>query len=114
MKHVKEQRRHSRHRAPNGLNMRLRQDPPTEDDDLTLTCRDISRAGLGVELPYSIRPDTDVELWLQLPNQGGALHLFGTIAWCAEGTQRWSAGIALDLERTDGALWAARFDDPDV
>jgi hypothetical protein len=105
-----EQRHHDRHR-PNGVNLTLRRErAPADGETLHLSCRDISRAGLGVEFPYSIPPDTDVELWVSASGEP-PLHLFGTVAWCAAPRGRWQAGIALDLERSDGGTWAARFDE---
>ncbi|BAP14669.1 MAG: pilus assembly protein PilZ [Alcanivorax borkumensis] len=80
------------------------------EDRLYLTSHDISLAGISVELPSPIKPDTDVELWVALLENYGTYHLYGTIAWCAAPEGHLLAGIALNLERADGRLWAAHFD----
>tara|TARA_B100000676_G_scaffold304571_1_gene357099 strand:- start:956 stop:1318 length:363 start_codon:yes stop_codon:yes gene_type:complete len=80
-------------------------------DRLYLTTHDVSLAGISVELPAPIKPNTDVELWLALLEKHGTYHLYGTVAWCAAPEGQLLAGIALDLERADGRLWAAHFDD---
>jgi hypothetical protein len=93
------------------VSLTLRRDPPAADEEsLHLLCRDVSRTGLGVAFPHSITPDTDVELWVTLPGDERRLHLYGTIAWCAAPLGQWRAGIALNLERSDGRFWSARFD----
>lgn len=79
-------------------------------DRLSLTSHDISLAGISVELPAPIKPDTDVELWVVLLENDGTYHLYGTVAWCAAPEGHLLAGVALDLERGDGRLWAAHFD----
>lgn len=80
-------------------------------DRLYLSTHDISLAGISVELPAPIKPNTDVELWVALLEDHGTYHLYGTVAWCAAPEGQLLAGIALDLERADGRLWAAHFDD---
>ncbi|KZY38921.1 pilus assembly protein PilZ [Alcanivorax sp. HI0083] len=80
------------------------------EDRLYLTTHDISLAGISVELPAPIKPNTDVELWVALLENHGTYHLYGTIAWCAAPEGHLLAGVALDLERADGRLWAAHFD----
>lgn len=108
-----EQRRHLRHSSQAGVSLTLRPvQAPASDETLNLSCRDVSRAGLGVVFPYAIAPDTDVELWVRTATGESPLHLFGTVAWCAAPAGQWQAGIALDLERSDGDAWAARFDQP--
>ncbi|GAA5125220.1 PilZ domain-containing protein [Alloalcanivorax gelatiniphagus] len=105
-----EHRQHPRHDAPGGVTLILRPERGDDQEPLELLCRDLSRTGLGVRFPHSIPPDTDVELWVHLPEPGaGTLHLFGTVAWCAAPLGQWRAGIALNLERGDGAGWEARF-----
>ena len=79
------------------------------DDRLYLTSRDISLAGICVELPAPIKPDTDVEVWVAMLHENGTFHLYGTIAWCAAPEGQLRAGIALDLERADGRKWAQQF-----
>lgn len=112
-----EHRHFPRSQPPRNVMLTLRQEAPTpvhntveDNEPLHLSCRDVSLTGLGVIFPYSIRPDTDVELWMRLPDDTVELHLFGTVAWCAAPGGEWQAGIALDLERSDGATWAAHFD----
>lgn len=105
-----EHRHHRRHHAPSDVALTLRRETGN-DAPLQLLCRDVSRNGLGVTFPQAIRPDTDVELWVSLPDRDAPLHLFGTVAWCAAPLGHWRAGIALDLERSDGQVWRARFDD---
>lgn len=81
------------------------------EDRLYLTSHDISLAGISVELPAPIKPNTDVELWVALlEDHHGTYHLYGTIAWCAAPEGQLLAGVALDLEQADGRLWAAHFD----
>ncbi|MDX1804934.1 MAG: PilZ domain-containing protein [Alcanivorax sp.] len=80
------------------------------DDRLFLTTRDISLAGICVELPAPIKPDTDVEIWVAMLHENGTFHLYGTIAWCAAPEGQLMAGIALELERADGRKWALQFD----
>jgi len=110
-----EHRQHPRHHPPKGVSLTLRRDPPEPgEESLHLLCRDISRTGLGVGFPHAISPDTDVELWIALPDDGQHLHLYGTVAWCAAPLGQWRAGIALNLERSDGHYWSAHFDDHDV
>ena len=48
---------------------------------------------------------------MALLEEHGTYHLYGTVAWCAAPEGQLLAGIALDLERADGRLWAAHFDD---
>ena len=111
MSSQEEHRHFPRSRPPRNVSLTLQRQPPTADQaPLHLLCRDVSLAGLGVVFPYPITPDTDVELWIRLPDDVAELHLFGTVAWCAAPDGRWEAGIALDLERSDGAAWAAHFD----
>ncbi|MBL7249505.1 PilZ domain-containing protein [Alloalcanivorax sp. C16-2] len=107
-----EHRHHPRHHAPTGVALTLRRETG-DDEPLHLLCRDVSRTGLGVTFPHAIHPDTDVELWVSLPDQAAPLHLFGTVAWCAAPLGQWRAGIALDLERSDGQAWEARFEGSD-
>ena len=111
MSSQQEHRHHPRRDPPRGVSLTLRRDPPAADEEaLHLLCRDVSRTGLGVAFPHSITPDTDVELWVTLPGDERRLHLYGTIAWCAAPLGQWRAGIALNLERSDGRFWSARFD----
>lgn len=109
-----DQRQAPRHplKADVSLTLKLEQDT-ADQEAMTLVCRDISRAGLGVIFPHAIAPDTDVELWIDGSGAGPELHLFGTVAWCAAPAGQWQAGIALNLERSDGDAWAARFDHHD-
>lgn len=112
MPHRDEHRQHPRQPAPRGVALTLRpeHDGAADQEALHLLCRDLSRTGLGVSFPQPIPPDTDVELWVHVPERSGApLHLFGTVAWCAAPLGQWRAGIALDLERGDGGVWEARF-----
>lgn len=108
-----EHRQHPRHQPPGGVALTLRREAGDGGEPLHLLCRDVSRTGLGVTFPHAITPDTDVELWVSLPDRAAPLHLFGTVAWCAAPLGQWHAGIALDLERSDGGVWEARFDTPD-
>lgn len=111
MSSQEEHRHFPRSRPPRDVSLTLqRQTPAADHTPLHLLCRDVSLTGLGVTFPYSIRPNTDVELWVYLPGDATELHLFGTVAWCAAPQGEWQAGIALDLERSDGATWAAHFD----
>lgn len=86
----------------------------SQEDRLYLTTHDVSLAGISVELPAPIRPNTDVELWIALLEEHGTYHLYGTVAWCAAPDGHLLAGIALDLERADGRLWATHFDDSNL
>jgi len=114
MSSQEEQRHYPRREPPRGASLTLRREPPAADEDsLHLLCRDVSRTGLGVAFPHSIAPDTDVELWITLPDDGRHFHLYGTVAWCAAPLGQWRAGIALNLERSDGPVWSARFDHHD-
>ncbi len=107
-----EHRHHPRRDPPRGVSLTLRRDPPHNgEESLHLLCRDVSRTGLGVALPHSIPPDTDVEVWITLPGDERRLHLYGTVAWCAAPLGQWRAGVALNLERSDGQYWSAHFDD---
>ncbi len=108
-----EHRPHPRHRAPRGVALTLRREAGDDEEPLHLLCRDVSRNGLGVAFPHPITPDTDVEIWVALPERPAPLHLFGTVAWCAAPLGHWRAGIALNLERGDGGAWEARFNGPD-
>ncbi|HEX5678071.1 MAG TPA: PilZ domain-containing protein [Alcanivorax sp.] len=111
MSSQEEHRHHPRRDPPRGVSLTLRRDPPQAGEkSLQLSCRDVSRTGLGVAFPHSITPDTDVELWVTLPDDERRLHLYGTVAWCAAPLGQWRAGIALNLERSDGHCWSARFD----
>lgn len=84
---------------------------PSSVTKLDLLTRDISLAGISVELGSHIQPDTDVELWLTLEGHAQtAYHLHGTIAWCGEVEGGLIAGIALDLDKSDGDLWAKNFE----
>ncbi|ASK34486.1 pilus assembly protein PilZ [Alcanivorax sp. N3-2A] len=108
MRSQDDQRQAPRHaQADIRLTLRLEQGA-ADQEPMILNCRDISRAGLGVIFPHAIAPDTDVELWID--GGGRHLHLFGTVAWCAAPAGQWQAGIALNLERSDGGAWADRFD----
>lgn len=111
MSSQQEHRHFPRSRPPCNVSLTLQgQVPAANQAPLQLPCRDVSLTGLGVVFPYAIAPDTDVELWVRLPDAPTELHLFGTVAWCAAPDGEWQAGIALDLERDDGAAWAAHFD----
>lgn len=113
MSSQEEQRHFPRSRPTDAVSLTLRRDPAAADQrPLHLLCRDVSLAGLGVVFPYAIAPDTDVELWVGISDRAEPLHLFGTVAWCAAPNGQWQAGIALDLERGDGAAWAGRFRPP--
>lgn len=92
------------------ISLKLVEEAAPAEVPLRLWCRNVSPTGLGVVFPRSIRPDTDVELWIKLPDDHTGLHLYGTVAWCAAPEGEWQAGIALNLERGDGASWATRFD----
>ena len=108
-----ENRRHPRIHREESLSLTLLPSGSlsvSPDDRLYLTPHDVSLAGISVELPAPIKPNTDVELWVALLEEHGTYHLYGTIAWCAAPEGQLLAGIALDLERADGRLWAAHFD----
>ncbi|MZR64043.1 PilZ domain-containing protein [Alcanivorax sp. DP30] len=108
-----ENRRYPRIHREESLSLTLlpaRSTSVSREDRLYLTTQDVSVAGISVELPSPIRPDTDVELWVALLEEHGTYHLYGTVAWCAAPDGQLLAGIALDLERADGRLWSAHFD----
>ncbi|EKF73466.1 hypothetical protein A11A3_13515 [Alcanivorax hongdengensis A-11-3] len=114
METAKEHRRYPRSPREESLSLTLLPAGATSVDTeerLFLTTHDISLAGICVELPAPIRPDTDVELWIAMLHQRGTYHLYGTVAWCAAPEGQLLAGIALDLERGDGRLWASQFND---
>ena len=62
--------------------------------------RDYSAKGLGIIAQEELRPDTALEMWLDIPDRGEALYTRGGVVWSRfiEPGQ-WRAGI--DLEKAD-------------
>lgn len=113
MTNVRELRRHPRFVQDAQVSLSTERPLALADDyvePLALQGHDLSLAGISLELPVPLSPNTDVALVVTLPQLSSPFKLFGTVAWCAAPRGNIVAGIALDLSRADGDRWAALFD----
>lgn len=59
----------------------------------TAIARDVSAKGIGLVTDEELRPETALELWLQMPDQGEPLYARGEVAWCAASGACFRAGV---------------------
>lgn len=62
--------------------------------------QDISAKGLGLLADEELSPQTPLEMWLKIPDQGESLYIRGNVVWSAMvGSNKYRVGV--DLEKAD-------------
>ena len=73
--------------------------PRTNQEGFCKT-QDISAKGLGLETKELLAVNSDLELWLEIPDKGEPLYTRGAVAWSkSSGVNEYRAGI--NLEKAD-------------
>lgn len=67
--------------------------------ELCAQTRDISAKGMGITSSEELKPRTQVELWLKIPDNSEPLYARGEVAWCKKDAAGYMAGI--NLEKAD-------------
>ena len=58
---------------------------------------DVNAKGVGFRTGKEIKPETPVELWLDVPDRGEPLYTRGKVAWSrAEGIGEYKIGVSLE------------------
>ena len=58
---------------------------------------DVSAKGLRLQMRQEVKPATSLEIWLDLPDDGGPFYTRGRVVWANQiQPQLWRAGISLE------------------
>jgi len=83
-------------------------DPSTNNEASAVT-RDISAKGVGLVVDRQLNPNTDIEMWIKMPDDGTPLYSRGKVVWSnrvAEGKFR--TGVSLEKADLMGLSRALR------
>jgi hypothetical protein len=62
-------------------------------------CQDIGGGGARFDLDQEVKAHTPLEMWFDLPDGLGPMHLLGKVAWARPEGEAWRAGISFDRQR---------------
>jgi len=62
-------------------------------------CHNISGSGAGFRSARELRPKTPLEMWFDLPDDFGPMHLLGKVSWSRQEEGNWRVGVSFDRQR---------------
>lgn len=79
------------------VNLPLKFSVPGLHKEGLVQTRDISAKGIGLLTDEELRPNTPLEMWLQIPDNGEPLYAAGKVAWSERlESDKYREGISLE------------------
>jgi hypothetical protein len=68
-----------------------------ENQEGQAEARDVSAKGLCLQMRQEVKPATSLEIWLELPDDGGPFYTRGKVVWASQvKPQLWRTGVSLE------------------
>ncbi|MFH1577717.1 MAG: PilZ domain-containing protein [Candidatus Omnitrophota bacterium] len=84
-----------------------------QDKESNAQTVDISANGMGIESETKLSPQTQLEMWLELPDKKGSFYTRGEVVWSSSFTDKLKQRVGVHLEKAElfglsPVLWGTR------